>query len=141
MGTLGTGPLHSYTALDLVDTLVMSESDERHMLLARALTNALLANSVTDDLHIVLQQGVAACAVIADAMHGKHLYTTEPEDAEDFHLDMVEVTPELIKLARLCLERTWILRTRPDTPAWRSATKCLAYEDELLKLSNLLEKT
>lgn len=140
---MGTGPLDSNNALDMVDVIGFDPSRYREVILARLLP---LTDMVVqqprhpDELAEDMQGALAACAVVADVKHGEYVYTRtpDPDEPEDFCLDYVERQEDLEVLARQALGMYRKLEAETIDLGWRSAEAYTEHRRELSELAKRL---
>ncbi|MER6605874.1 DUF4259 domain-containing protein [Streptomyces sp. NPDC000927] len=141
MGTFGTGPFDNDTALDLKDHLAaIPEMTERCEVLTSAMKRLRACDpnlsSPAEVSWQVLEEGVAACAVIVDKLHGTYLYLPEAEDDEDLSLDMV---PRIdMDLARVALQAMFTALRLAEEPkissSWMDRQLQEFYAEDLSQL-------
>lgn len=151
MGTWGTGPLDSDTALDFRHELAMKATPaDREELLSFHL-EVLAAHEVSHavsrtegDLDMVLDIAVAGCALIAEKLAGEYLYgyRPDPDDTDgdpEFALEMLpEVSVYLLDAATRAMVTAQALVGHPDLAQWDTDQSASAHRAVLRELSDRL---
>ncbi|MBD3004801.1 DUF4259 domain-containing protein [Streptomyces sp. 5-10] len=143
MGTFGVGPLHNDTGLDFKDNLAMMSSPAKRLkFIASALAGLASCDPVEDsDAEHTLQEGLGACAVVADKIRNTYYYLREPDDAEDLSLDMIpEIDERMRDLAIQSTRKALGLARHPAMLAWPTVHDEQAYIDELGQLIRKLAR-
>jgi hypothetical protein len=123
MGTFGPGPFDNDTGMDFeYDLRVRSNPAERMKFLASALAGLASCDPVEDpDADSTIQQGLAACAIVADKVRSTYYYLREPDDAEDLTLGMIpEIDDPLRNLAIQAVRRALGLAKHPALSPWNT---------------------